>query len=126
VAVNTLYNEDTELDLNKIQQYECANKCQCCFTLQSELNDVRIELKSAKDIINILKEDLDLVKQYDHNLREHESSYRVASLHGNWTSVSSKHSAKKNYSVVTSYQSHVSTENCFQILDSLKESDSPV
>jgi hypothetical protein len=69
---------------------------------------------------------LDLIKQCGHNLREHESSYRVASLHENWTSVSSRHSAKKNYNVVTSYQFHVSTKNYFQILDSLKESDSPV
>jgi len=43
-----------------------------------------------------------------------------------WTSVSSKHSAKKSNSEVTSYKAYVTTENCFQILANLKELNSLV
>ena len=52
--------------------------------------------------------------------------HHAAQQRESWTSVSSKHSAKKSNSEVTSYKSYVTTENCFQILANLKELNSLV
>jgi hypothetical protein len=53
-------NEDIEHDLHVAQQCKCEKRCIDYHKLQSEMNEVRLELKSVKEIVNILnRDDLD-------------------------------------------------------------------
>jgi len=47
-------DEDVQRVLSVAQQCKCENSCIDYLKLQSELNDRRLELKSVKEIINIL------------------------------------------------------------------------
>ncbi len=58
--------------LSGAQQCKCENMCVICFKLQSELNEVKMELKSVNEIVNILSRDLASVGVRVHNLYEHE------------------------------------------------------
>ena len=84
---------------------------------------MRLELKSVKDIINILNRDLASINVCVHNLQEHESLHIATQPFENWPS---RCSTKKSYNEVTALKSYTVTNNCFQLLDNLQENDSPV
>jgi hypothetical protein len=48
--------------------------------LQSELNEVRLELKSVKEIVNILNRDLASIDVHVHNLHDQESPHIVTTI----------------------------------------------
>ena len=101
----------------------CENRCVNCFKLQSELNEVKMELKSVKEIVNILSRDLASVSVRVHNLHEHESSHIVMQPFKRWPS---RLSTKKTYSKVTVCETYAVTKNRFHLLDNHHENDSPV
>ena len=109
--------------LRGAQQCKCENKCVNCFKLQSELNEVKMELKSVKEIVNILSRDLASVGVRVHNLHEHESSHIAMQPFESWPS---RHSIKKTYGEVTACEPYTVTKNHFQLLDNHQENDSPV
>ena len=90
--------------------------------MQSELNEVRLELKSVKEIVNILSRDLVLIDVRVHNLHEQESPHIVTQTFENWPL---RHSTKKSYCKVTAFKPYTVTNNHFQLLDNLQENDSP-
>ena len=116
-------NMDIQHDLSDAQQCKCENRCVNCFKLQNELREVRLELKSVKEIVNILNRDLASIKVRGHNLHEQESSHIATQPYENWPL---RYSTKKIYSEVTANKPYTVTKNRFQLLDNLQESDSPV
>jgi hypothetical protein len=85
------------------------------------LKEVRLELKSVKEIVNMLSRDLAAINMRIHNLHEQESPHIAAQPFGNWPS---RHSIKKSYSEVTAYKPYIVTKHCFQSLENLQENDS--
>jgi len=122
-AANKVSNKGIQHDLSEAQQCKFENMCIHCFKLQSELNEVRLELKSVKEIVNILNRDLALIDVRIHNLHEQESSHIATQPFENWPL---RHSTKKIYSEVTAYKPYTVTKNRFQLLDNLQENDSSV
>jgi hypothetical protein len=115
-VANKISNKGIQHDLNETQQCKCGNRCIDCFKLQSELNEVRLELKSVKEIINILNRDLASIDVCVHKLHEQASSQFATQPFENWPL---RHSSKKSYSKVTAYKFYTITKNCFQLLDNL-------
>jgi len=72
--------EDIQHDLNEAQQCKCENRCIDYLKLQSELNEVRLELKSVKEIVNILNRDLASIDVHVHNLHDQESPHIVTTI----------------------------------------------
>ena len=89
--------------------------------LLSELNELRLELKSVKEIVNILSRDLATVDVRLYNLHQQESSHIATQPFENWPSRQSK---KKSYSEVSAYKPYTVTKNRFQLLDNLQDNDS--
>jgi len=123
MAAHKFSNTDIQHDLSEAQQCKCENRCVNCFKLQSELHEVRLELKSVRETVNILNRDLDSINMRGHNLHEQESSHIATQLFENWPL---RHSTKKSYSEVTANKPYTVTKNHFQLLDNLQENDSPV
>ena len=90
--------------------------------MQSELKEARLELKSLKEIVNILSRDLASIDVRIHNLHEQESYHIAAQPFVNWPW---RHSTKKSYSDVTAYIPYPVTKNRFQPLDNLQVKDFP-
>jgi hypothetical protein len=63
------------------------------------INEVRMELKSVTEIVNILNRDLASIDVHVHNLCEQASSHIATQPFENWPL---RHSTKKSYSEVTS------------------------
>jgi len=77
MAASKVTYQDVQHALSAAQRFKCENRCVNCFKLQSELNEVKMELKSIKEIVNILNRDLASVGVRVHNLYEQESSHIV-------------------------------------------------
>ena len=90
--------------------------------MQSELKEAKLELKSLKEIVNILSRDLASINVRIHNLHEQESYHTAAQPFVNWPS---RHSTKKSYSEVTAYKPFTVTKNRLQPLDNLQGNDFP-
>ena len=116
------YNEDIQRDLSEAQQCKCENGCRDYLKLQSELNEEGMELKSVKEIVNILKRDVASINVRVHNLCEQESPHTVTQPFENWPL---RHSTKKGYCEMTAYKPYTVTNNRFQLLDNFQENDSP-
>jgi hypothetical protein len=56
MVASKVSNTAIQHDLSDAQQWKCENRCVNGFKLQSELHEVRLELKSVKEIINISTE----------------------------------------------------------------------
>jgi hypothetical protein len=91
--------------------------------LQSELHEVRLKLKSGKEIVNIPNRDLASINVRGHNLHEQESFHIATQPFENWLS---RHSTEKRYNEVIANKPYSVTKNPFQLLDNLQENDSPV
>jgi hypothetical protein len=61
-----------DLSVHQLCQYDRG--CVDCQNLKNELNEVRIELKSVKEIVNLLNQDLALISVHEHNLLGEEST----------------------------------------------------
>ena len=81
-----------------------------------------MELKSPKEIVNILSRDLASINVHIHNLHEQESSHIAAQPFVNWPL---RHSSKKSYSEVIVYKPYTVTKNRIQPLDNLQGNDFP-
>jgi len=121
MAAYKVSKKDIQHVSSEAQQCECENRCIDCFNLQSELNEVRLELQSVKEIVNILNRDLASINESVHNQHVHESSHIATQRFVNWPS---RHSTKKRYCEVTAYKPYNVTNNRFQLLDNLQEDDS--
>jgi hypothetical protein len=122
MATYKVSNEDIKHDLSEAQQFKCENRCIDCLKLQSELNEVRMEWKPVKEIVNILNRDLASIDVHVHNLHEQESPHIVTQSFEDWTL---RHSTKKCYCKMTAYKPYTVTNNRFQLLYNLQENDSP-
>ena len=67
--------EDIQHDLSVAQQCKCENRCIDYLKLQSELNEVRLELKSLNEIVNILNIDLASIDVNVHN--PHDTNHLI-------------------------------------------------
>ena len=68
MAAYKVSSEDMQRDLSVAQQCKCENRCIDYLKLQSELNEVRLELKSVKEILKILNRGLASIDLRVHNL----------------------------------------------------------
>ena len=123
MAASKVICQNVQHILSGAQQCKCENRCVNCLKLQSELNEVKMELKSVKEILNILSRDLASVGVRVHNLHEHESSCIAMQPFESWPS---RCSTKKTYSEVTACEPYTVTKNHFQLLDNHQENNSPV
>ena len=123
IAASKVICQNVQHVLSGAQQCKCENRCVNCFKLQSELNEVKMELKSVKEIVNILSRDLASVSVRVHNLHEHESSHIAMQPFESWPA---RHSTKKTYSEVTACEPYTVTKKRFQLLDNHQENGSPV
>ena len=123
MAANKDSNKDIQHDLHEAQQCKCKSRGVNCFKLRSKLHEVRLELKSVKEIINILNRDLALIGVRVNNLHEQELSHIATQPFENWPS---RLSTKKTYTDVTANKPYTETKNRFQLLENLQEKDSPV
>ena len=103
------------------QQRQCYRRCADCQKLEKELNEVRIELKSVKEIVNILNQDLASISVHGHNLLSEEPPKTTDTLWEN-----PKHSTKMSFSESSVRNSLFNTNNRFQVLNNYQESDSIV
>ena len=71
-AANKVSNKGIQRDLNEARKCKCENTCIDCFKLKSELNEVRLEFKSVKEIVNILNRDLATIDVLVHSLHEQD------------------------------------------------------
>jgi hypothetical protein len=78
--------------------------------LQSELNEVKLELKSVIEIINILNRDLASIDVCAHNLHKKATSLSTVQPFENWPS---RHTAKKSYCDVSIHKPFPITNNHF-------------
>jgi len=78
MAANKDCNKDIQHDLSEPQRCKCENRCVNCFKLQSELHEVRLELKSVKEIVNILNRDLASIDVRVHNLQHKQELSHIA------------------------------------------------
>jgi len=120
MAASKVSSKDIQHDLGEAQLCKCENRCSDCFKLQSELKEVKLELKSLKEIMNTLSTDLASIDMRIHKLHEQESSHIAAQPFVNWPW---RHSTKKSYSEVTPYKPYPVTKNRFQLLDNLQGND---
>jgi hypothetical protein len=97
-----------------VQCDKCINKCAGCIKLQSKLNEVRLELKSVIEIVNIRNRDLALIDVRTHNLHEQVTSLSTTQPFENWPS---RHTVKKSYCDVSIHKPFPNTNNRFQLLD---------
>ena len=123
MAVSKVICQNVKHVLSAAQQCKCENRHVNCFKLQSELNAVKMELKSVKEIVNILSRDMACVGMRVHNLHEHESSCIAMQPFESWPS---RRSTKKTYSEVTACEPYTVTKNRLQLLDNHQENDFPV
>jgi hypothetical protein len=65
MAATTLYDGDGAVDFIKSSQEICELGCQCCIQLNNELQEAITELKSAMEITDILKDELDIAYAND-------------------------------------------------------------
>ena len=81
-----------------------------------------MELKSLKEIVNILSRDLASINVRVHNLHEQASSHIAGQRFLNWPS---RHSTTKSYSEVTAHKPYLVTKNPLQPLDNLQGNNFP-
>jgi hypothetical protein len=62
-------------ELSVSQQCQCDEECVDCLKLKNELNEVRIELKSVKESVNLLNQDLASISVHIRNLHSEESTW---------------------------------------------------
>jgi len=86
MAASKVSIKDIRHDSNEVQCCECENRCSDCFKLQSDLEETKLELKSLKEIVNILNRDLASIDMRIHNLQEQEPSHIAAQQFVNWPS----------------------------------------
>jgi hypothetical protein len=70
-----VHNWSRRQDLSVYQQYQHDIGCVDCQKLKDELNEVRTELKSIKEIVNLLNQDLASFSKHKHNLNGVESPW---------------------------------------------------
>jgi hypothetical protein len=90
---------------------------------KNELNEVRTELKSVKEIVNLLNQDLASFSKHEHNLNDDESSCITEKQLENQHA---RPSSKKSSSDSTACKSCFTTNNRYQVLDNFQDSDSIV
>jgi hypothetical protein len=116
--------EDTtnnaQCDVSEPQQDQGNKRCADCFKLQSELTEVRMELKSMREIVTLLNNDLASISVHVHN------------LHGDnlpWISVKqieNRHARRfknKSYREATVYNPDIKINNRFDVLCNLQDND---
>jgi len=121
MATNEVCDWSTLHDLSVHQQRQHGRRCVDCQKLKNELTEVRLELKSVKEIVNLLNQDLASSSVYEHNLLGEEPP---KSIDTPWENP--RHSTKTSFSESTVRNSFFNTNNRFQVLDKLQESDSIV
>ena len=118
--------EDANPDFTKRTPEECDLGCECCIKLKVELSEVVSELKSAKEIIRNLKEDLDKANPSEYNAstlsnlnRQKEQTY-FQTKSRNWNKILAHHPARNRGEMEILQKSTVRTPNSFQVLSYLK------
>jgi len=121
MATNKVHDGSRLHVLSVYQQHQDDRRCIDCQKLKNELNEVRIELKSVKEIVNILNQDLASINVHGHNLHREEHPKTTDT---SWENP--KHSTKMRLSESTVSNSCFNTTNRFQVLNNHQESDSLV
>jgi hypothetical protein len=67
IATSIVHNEDVPPICTRKTVEDGELRCQCCVKLEIELNEVISELKSATEIIKILKEELGIANMTESN-----------------------------------------------------------
>ena len=97
--------------------------CQSRLKVNSELQEMRIELKPATATINILKEELDIVYDMNGSIRTmqgHDENIQSAPHELKWVQVTTKYQGKKRNSTIDQLKSKVQTNKLFEELTNLK------
>jgi hypothetical protein len=67
MTVGVVVCEGVTPDFTKRTPAECELRCKCCIKLKIELSEALSELKSAKETIIILKDELDISNLSEYN-----------------------------------------------------------
>jgi len=85
------------------------------------MNEVKLELKSVKEIVNILNRDLASPDVRVHNLHDTRSA---SYCNTNICKLAFETFYKESYCEMTAYKPYTVTNNRFQLLHNLQENDS--
>jgi hypothetical protein len=121
MAAYKVSKKDIQHVSTEAQQCECENRCIDCFKLQSELNEVRLEFPSVKEIVTYSTE------TWPQSTRAYITNMYMNHLilpHSVLTTSLRDIPQKKSYCEVTAYKPYTVTNNRFQLLDNLQEDDS--
>jgi lysophospholipase L1-like esterase len=121
MAASKVHNWSMQHDLSVHQQCQYDIGCVDCQKLKNELNEVRTELKSVKEIVNLLNQDLASFSKHEHNLNGEESPWITDDQ---WEKQHPRRSSKKNSNESTACKSCFITNSRYQVLDNFQVSDS--
>jgi hypothetical protein len=95
-------------EISQKEQEESELGCECCIKLKLELSETVSELKSAKKIVRILKEDLDMANSSEHNAstptnlhRQKDQTY-FQTKSSNWNKIPARIPTRKEVFCLTS------------------------
>src|SRR5215471_19025020 len=111
MATSTVCGWSTPHDLSVQQQSQYSVGCIDCQKLKDELNAVRMELISVKEIVNVLNQDLASINVYRHNLFGEELFKSSVSP---W--VNPKYSKTVRFTESSVKDSSLNISNKFQVL----------
>ena len=120
MAAREVNTQNAQCDSNEPQQCEGNKRCADCLKLQSELTEVRIELKSMREIVTLLNNDLASISVHVHNLHGEKVPWILEKPFEN------RHSRRpinKSYSKATTYNPDIKTNNRFDVLGNLQDND---
>ena len=123
MAASKVHNWSMLHDLSVHQQYQYDIGCVDCEKLKNELNEVRTELNSVKEIVNLLNQDLASFSKHEHNLNGEKTPWITDKQ---WKNQHPRRSSKKSSSDSTVSKSCFITDNRYQVFDSIQDNDSRV
>jgi hypothetical protein len=95
--------------------------------IKLKLSDAVSELKSAQEIISILKEDLDMANSSKHNaltpsnLNKQKDQTYFQTKSSNWHNIPARHPARNRGEMGILQKAAVRTSNSFDVLSNLKD-----
>jgi hypothetical protein len=127
MAADVVVYEGVIPDFTKRTPEESKLGCECCTKLKLELSAAVSELKSVKEIIGFLKEDLDMANSPEHNAsnlsnlnRQKDQTY-FQTKSSNWNKISTHHPPRNTGKMGILQKAAVGTSNSIDVLSNLKD-----
>ena len=127
MAIAIVVYESAIPDFQKRTPEESKLRCECCTKLKLESSAAVSELMSAKEIIRILKEDLDMAKSSEHNtltlsnLNRQKDQIYFQTKSNKWNKIPTHNPARNTGEIGNLQKEDVRTSNSFDVLSKLKD-----